>query len=75
MSIWFFLREWFGVVPTVATFLRRSMINAAVAIGLIFVCMLARAPADYTVFIVVGIFIANGAMGFFYLQQRNRSGF
>ena len=72
MSLWFFLSEWFGDVPTFGTGLRRSMVNIAVTVVLIFGCMLIQASADYAAVIVACGFVANGVIAFSYLQQRSR---
>lgn len=73
MSLWFFLSAWFGDIPTRGTLFKRSMINAAWAIGLIFVLMVLQAPADYAAVVFFGVFIVNGVMFFVYQRQRDRT--
>jgi hypothetical protein len=70
MGLWFFLSEWFGDVSTAGTLFKRSAINGALAIGLIFVLMLFQVPAEYAAIVFFGLFALNGLMAFFYLQQR-----
>jgi len=71
MGLWFFLREWFGDIPTHGALFKRSMINGAWAIGLIFLLMFLAAPADYAVAVLVGVLAVNGIMFCVFQKQRN----
>ena len=71
MSLWFFLSDWFGDVPTLGTLFKRLMINAAWAGGTIFVLALLQAPAEYAAVFYFGVFVVNGVMLFFYFQQKS----
>lgn len=73
MSLWYFLSDWFVGVPTLGALFKRSMVNAAWAIVLIFVMMFFQAPAEYAAVVFFGVFIVNGAMCFIYQRQRERS--
>jgi len=71
MGLWFFLSEWFSDIPTHGALFKRSMINAAWAMGLILVLMFLKAPADCAFLVVVATFAANGVMFVIFQKQRD----
>jgi hypothetical protein len=72
MSLWFFFSEWFGGASTQWMLFKRSMVNVAWAIGLLFVLMLLQAPAGYAAIVFFGTFVVNGVMFFLYYYQKRR---
>jgi hypothetical protein len=73
MSLWFFLSDWFGGVPTLGALFKRSMINAAWAAALIIVMAFSQVPAGYAALVFFGVFVLNGVMCFPYQRQRERT--
>jgi hypothetical protein len=72
MSLWYFLTDWFAGVPTRGVLFKRSMINAAWALAILFVMMLSQVRAGYAAVVFFGVFVVNGAMFFVYERQRDR---
>lgn len=72
MSLWYFLTDWFAAVPTRGALFKRSMINGACALAIIFVMMLLQVRAEYAAVVFFGVFVVNGAMAVVYQRQRDR---
>jgi len=72
MSVWYFLSNWFGGASTLGVLFKRSMVNVAWAIAVIFTMMFFQVPAGYAAIVFYGVFIVNGMMFFFYHRQRTR---
>jgi hypothetical protein len=73
MSLWYFLSDWFGGVPTFGVLLKRSMVNVAWAIALIFVMMFFQVPAEYAAVVFYGVLVVNSVMYVVYQRQRERT--
>jgi hypothetical protein len=73
MSLWYFLSDWFAGIPTAGVLFKRSMVNAAWAIALIFVMMFFQVPAEYAAVVFFGVLGVNGAMCVVYQWQRERT--
>ena len=73
MSLWYFLSDWFGAVPTHGTLFKRSMINVAWAIAMLFVMMFLGVTGEYAVLVIFAVFAVNGVMSFVFLRQRERA--
>jgi hypothetical protein len=71
MSIWFFLSEWFGDVPTYGTLFRRIFVNIIVSVALVCLCLLVEAPDVYGKLIFLSMFIANGVL--MHVQRRQQT--
>ena len=70
MSIWFFLSEWFGDIPTYGALFRRMIAHVIIAVGAIYFLIAFEAPDNYAMFVVLAMFVANGALVHFHRQQR-----
>lgn len=73
MSLWYFLSDWFTGVPTHGALFKRSMINGAWAIALLFIMMFFGFSAEYAAFVVYGVLVVNGVMFFVFLRQREQT--
>ena len=73
MSLWYFLSDWFAGVPTHGALFKRSMINAAWAIALIFVMMFFQVAGEYAALVMCGVFVVNGMMFFVFQRQREQT--
>ena len=71
MSIWFFLSEWFGDIPTYGTLLRRIFINSIVSIAFVYLCLAVEAPDLYGELILLSMFVANGVLMHVHRRQRS----
>ena len=73
MSLWYFLSDWFAGATTHGTLFKRSMINCAWAIALIFAMMFFAIPAEYAAVVFFGVFVVNSMMFFVFQRQRERA--
>lgn len=73
MSLWYFLSDWFGGVPTLGALFKRSMVNVAWAVALLFVMMFFQVPAEYAAVVFYGVLVVNGAMCVVYQLRRERT--
>jgi hypothetical protein len=72
MSIWIFLTEWFGDVPTSLSLLKRMIINVFVASLTLVVLGIFDVSGHYAGLVGVALFTANFVMMVCYGQQRDR---
>jgi hypothetical protein len=70
MSVWFFLSEWFGDVPTLGTAFRRMLVNIIVGVDLVYFYIIAGAPDISAKVILLGMFVGNGVLIHVFRRQR-----
>jgi chromate transport protein ChrA len=74
MSLWYFLSDWFGGIPTLGTWFKRSMINSAWALAIIMAMAVFQAPFEHAAVLFFGVVIGNFVTFFVYQrQQRDRT--
>ncbi|AMA55512.1 hypothetical protein BCCGELA001_03970 [Bradyrhizobium sp. CCGE-LA001] len=66
------MSDWFAAVPTHGALFKRSMINVAWAIVLLFVMMFFQVSAEYAAVVFYGVLVVNGVMGFVFFRQRQQ---
>ena len=70
MSLWYFLSDWFGGIPTLGTWFKRSMINFAWAFAIISAMAVFDVPFEYAAVVFFSMFIGNFVTLFVYQQQQ-----
>lgn len=70
MSLWYFLSDWFWGIPTLGTWFKRSMINAAWAFVIMIPLAVFDVPVEYAAVVFFSVPIGNIVTLFVYQQQQ-----